>query len=69
MSELTPERRKVVILGGSVAAMSGSIAVFGHNHPWLAVVWLCFLMVAAAYVIVQLIKIKRSRGANGDNQP
>ena len=60
MSRLSPERRKVVILGGSIAAMSGTIALLGRNHPWLGAVWLCFLLIAAAYVMVQLIKIRWS---------
>jgi hypothetical protein len=60
MSKLSPERRKVVVLGGSIAAMSGTIALLGRNHPWLGAVWLCFLLIAAAYVMVQLIKIRRS---------
>jgi hypothetical protein len=59
-ANLSKDRRQVVIIGGSIAAMSGTIALLGRNHPWLGAVWLCFLLIAAAYVMVQLIKIRRS---------
>jgi len=63
MKELSPERRKVVILGGSIASMSGTIALLGRNHPWMGAVWLCCLLIAAAYAMTQLIKIRRSERA------
>jgi len=61
MSRLSPERRKVAVLGGSIAAMSGVTATLQHTHPWLTAVRLCLLAVALVYVMVQLVKIKRSR--------
>jgi hypothetical protein len=61
MSKLTPERRKIVAIGGSIAAMSGGVLLLERNHPWVATVWVCLLMVAAIYVMWQLIKIRRSR--------
>jgi len=61
MSRLSPERRKVAVLGGSIAAMSAVTATLQHKHPWLTVLWLCLLAVALVYVMVQLVKIKRSR--------
>jgi hypothetical protein len=61
MSQLSPERRKVVVIAASIAAMSGSVGLLARNHPWLAGVWLGLLAVALVYVMVQLVKIKRSR--------
>jgi uncharacterized membrane protein YfcA len=60
MSKLTPERRKIVAIGGSVAAMSGGVLLLQRNHPWLTAVWACLLMFAAIYVMMQLVKIRRS---------
>ena len=61
MSKLSPERRKVAVLGGSIAAMSGGVLLLQRDHSWLTMVWLAIMAFAAAYVVVQLIKIKRSR--------
>jgi hypothetical protein len=60
MSQLTPERRRVAILGGSIAAMSGTVALLQKTHPRLVAVWLGLLFVALVYVIIQLVKIRRS---------
>jgi hypothetical protein len=61
MSQLSPERRKVAVLGGSIAALSGSVLLLQRNHHWLTVVWLAVLIVALAYVGMQLVKIQRSK--------
>jgi len=58
---LSPERKKVAVLGGSIAAMSGTVALFQHNHPRLVAAWLCLLFIAMVYVVMQLVKIRRSR--------
>ncbi len=56
---LSPERRKVVILAASIAAMSGCVGLLGHNHPVLMGIWIGVLAVAMVYVITQLVKIKK----------
>ena len=58
MNKLSPERRRVVILAASIAAMSGVVGLLGHNHPVLMGIWIAVLAVAMVYVIVQLFKIK-----------
>jgi len=58
---MTQERRKVVVIAASIAAMSGSVGLLARHHPWLAGVWLGLLFVALVYVMVQLVKIQRSK--------
>jgi hypothetical protein len=59
MSQLSPERRKVAVLGGSIAAMSGCVALFANKHPVLMGIWLGMLFYALIYTIIQLVKIKK----------
>jgi asparagine N-glycosylation enzyme membrane subunit Stt3 len=57
MSELSPERKRVVVLCASVAAMSG-VSVLLKGHPVLLGVWIAFMVVTLVYAMVQLAKLK-----------
>ncbi len=58
MSELSPQRRKVVVLCAAVACMSsGSILLKGH--PKLLLVWITVMVVALVYAIAGFAKLKR----------
>jgi hypothetical protein len=59
MSKLSPERRKIVVLGGSIAVMSGGVGLLGRDHPVVMWIWLAVLLMALVYVAMQLVKLKR----------
>ena len=58
MSNLSPERRRVVVLCASVAAMSG-VPVLLQRHAVLLGVWIGLMSVALVYIMVQVAKLKR----------
>ena len=59
MSELSPERKRVVVLCASVAAMSGG-SVLLKGHPTLLGVWIGFMVVTLVYAMMELAKLKRN---------
>jgi hypothetical protein len=64
---MTPERRKIAVLGGSIAAMSGGVILFGQKHTALIGIWLGVLCYALIYVIIQLVKIKKKNAERRRN--
>jgi hypothetical protein len=58
MSELSPQRKRVVALCASVAAMSGG-SVLLKGHPVALGVWIGFMVVTLVYAMVELAKLKR----------
>jgi hypothetical protein len=57
MSEISPQRKRVVVLCSSVAAMSGaSVAMKGH--PVLLGVWIGLMVVTLVYAMVEFAKLK-----------
>jgi len=61
MSQLSPERKRVVVLCSSVAAMSG-VSVLLKGHPVILGVWIGFMVVTLVYAMVQLAKLKKQGG-------
>jgi hypothetical protein len=57
MSELSPERKRVVVLCASVASMSGA-SVLMKGHPVLLGVWIALMVVTLVYAMVELAKLK-----------
>jgi hypothetical protein len=58
MSEIDPQRKRVVVLCASVAAMSG-VSVVLKGHPVLMGVWIALMVVTLVYAMVELAKLKR----------
>jgi hypothetical protein len=58
MSELSPERKRVVVLYAAVACMSGGPVLLRGHQVWLAV-WIAVMAVALVTAFVQLAKLKR----------
>ena len=58
MSELSPERRRVVVLCAAVAACSG-VPILLKGHPVLLGGWIALMVVTLVYAMVQLAKLKR----------
>jgi hypothetical protein len=59
MSEMSPQRKKVVVLAASIASMSGMLTLL-HGHRWLMGAWIAFMAVALVYTISEFAKLKRS---------
>jgi hypothetical protein len=60
VSELSPQRKKVVALCASVAAMSGG-SVLLKGHPVLLGVWIGWMVIVLVFAMVQLAKLKGQR--------
>ena len=58
MSELSPQRKKVVVLCAAVAAMSGG-PVLLKGHPVLLGVRIGAMLVALVYAVTQFARLKR----------
>jgi hypothetical protein len=59
MSELSPQRKRVVVLCASVACMSG-VSVLLKGHPVLLGVWIGLMVVTLVYAMVEFAKLKRN---------
>ena len=60
MSEMSPQRKKVVVLAACVAIWSGVGPVILKSHPRFGLVWVCGVLLAVVYVGVLFVKLKRS---------
>lgn len=65
MSEMTPQRKKVVVLASTIPSFSLiALVVTQHLHDsrWLPVFVVAYALVMAtllAYVVMQMVKLKR----------
>jgi hypothetical protein len=57
-NELSPERRRVVVLCAAVACFSG-VPVLLRGHPALLGGWIGLMAATLIYAMVQLAKLKR----------
>ncbi len=60
MRRLSQERRQVVALGGSLAAMSGPGVALTNGHPVARWVWLGSELVVLIMVIVKMLRLRRA---------
>ena len=58
MSELSPERRRVVVLCAAVACCAG-VPVLLKGHPVMLGVWIALMVATLVYAMVQMAKMKR----------
>ena len=58
MSQLSPERRKIVLLCAAVACFSG-VPVLLRGHPVALGLWIAVMMATTVYAVVQMAKLKR----------
>jgi uncharacterized membrane protein YccC len=56
--QISPQRRKIAAMSGAVAAIGGSVIAL-HNHPYLRHALLVFMVLAVAYLIREMVKLKR----------
>jgi hypothetical protein len=57
MSEMSPQRKKVVVMAASVASMSGG-AVLLKEYPHALIAWIVFMLVMLVLTIVEVAKLK-----------
>jgi energy-converting hydrogenase Eha subunit C len=62
MSKLSPQRRRIVVMAGSVACIAGVVPTLLKEHPVLRMVLLAFMVAALVYVVVEVVRLKRSEG-------
>jgi hypothetical protein len=55
------ERRKIMMISMSIAAISAGMLPLSQKHPQVIYVWLGFLGLAFIYVVTQLVRIKRNK--------
>jgi hypothetical protein len=54
------ERRRIAILGAAIGLGSAAMLLLMDKHPHVAIVWMGVLGVVMAYVIAQLLRIRKS---------
>ncbi len=62
MREMSVQRRRVVVLASSVAAMSGLGTLLFHRHAWLGWTWMGLEGALLAWVVVLMVRLKRDEG-------
>jgi hypothetical protein len=68
MSNLSPQRKKVVLLACSISCLAGPGLIFTfHLHgsrylPAFVIGWSAFMCALFAYTVTELVKLKRSEG-------
>ena len=56
------QRRRVVVLAGLVAAMSGTGPLLLHGHRYLQIGWMGLMAVMLVLVILQMVRLRRQEG-------
>ncbi len=62
MRQMSVQRRRVVTMASSVAAMSGLGPLLVRGHRYLGLAWMLFIAVMLVAVIVQMVKLRREEG-------
>ncbi len=60
MRRLSGERRRIVALSGSVAALSGVVPPLLGHHPVLRWAWVGFMVSLLVYVVVLMVRLRRN---------
>lgn len=59
MPNLTPRRRRLVVLCACIAASSGLSGILLRTHPIGRIVWLGVIVLALVYAMVEFAKIQK----------
>jgi hypothetical protein len=62
MRRMSVQRRRVVVLASSVAAMSGVGPLLFARHSWLRWGWMGLMAALLAAVIVLMVRLRRDEG-------
>ncbi len=58
--QMSPQRRRVVALAGSIAAISGLVPTLTHGHPYVADAIMGVMVFGLIYVIREMLKLRRT---------
>lgn len=56
---MSPRRRRLVIVCAAIAASSGIMGMLLHGHPVLRVVWLAVILGALIYAVTEFARMSR----------
>ena len=59
MSEMNPQRRKVVVMAASIACLSGSGPLLLRSHPRFLLVWTGIIIIGLIFTMVEFVKLKK----------
>jgi hypothetical protein len=59
---MSVQRRRVVVMASSLAAMSGIGSVLFRGHVWLGWTWMGVEIAFLVWVIVLLLRLRRDEG-------
>lgn len=63
MRQLSVERRRIVVMASSVAAMSGVVPLLATRHPRFVALWLGCMAGLLVVAIAHLAKLQKAEGA------
>ena len=58
--EMSPQRRRVIMLAAAVACLGGFVSPLTHGHPYVSGAVLVLMVLALVYAIRELFKLKRA---------
>ena len=61
MSEVNPQRKKVVVLAASVACISAAGPILLKSHPRLLLGWIGCVIIALVITVVEFVKLKKQQ--------
>ncbi len=59
MRKMSVQRRRVVALAGSVAAMSGVGPLLFHRNHWAVAIWLGLMVALLVWVVVLMARLMK----------
>ena len=62
MTNLTPKRRRIAMLGGAIGALLPGLALASHNHDSVARAYSLVGLVIGVVVALPIIVVRRRRG-------
>ncbi len=62
MRQMSVQRRRVVSMAGSVAAMSGLGPLLFRRHPWLGWGWIGLMFTLLVCVVVLMVRLRQDEG-------
>jgi hypothetical protein len=62
MRQISAARRRVVVLAGSLAAMSGTGPLLLRRHPLAGWIWLGLMVTLLVRVIVLMVRLRKDEG-------
>ena len=62
MRQISRQRRRVVVMASSIAAMSGMVPALLRGHTWMLWTWMGLEAAMLVWVIVLMVRLRRDEG-------